>query len=234
MFPPPGGRGYLTMNDLTKEYDLRFSGLASYRHRVWRVLSGKFFQRWIPADAAVLDLGCGWGEFINQIGAAKKYGMDLNEGASAKLSPEVTFICQDCSRPWPLPENSLDVVFTSNFFEHLPGKQELHDTLAQIHRCLKSGRAGSGRLVCMGPNIKYLPGRYWDFWDHYLPLTELSLKEGLELAGFTIEHISGKFLPYSMSQGRTPPLWMLRVYLKFPLLWKFFGRQFLIIARKAA
>ena len=31
----------------------------------------------------------------------------------------------------------------------------------------------------MGPNIRYLAAEYWDFYDHYLPLSHLSLEEGL-------------------------------------------------------
>ena len=54
------------------------------------------------ADAMVLDLGCGWGEFINQIDARSKYGMDLNPDTREFLSDDVTFLHQDCSREWVL------------------------------------------------------------------------------------------------------------------------------------
>jgi hypothetical protein len=84
----------------------------------------------------------------------------------------------------------------------------------------------------MGPNIKCVPGSYWDFWDHYLPLTELALQEGCELSGFVPEQVTPRFLPYSMSQGFTPPLSFLRLYLKMPFAWRFFGKQFLVIMRK--
>ena len=84
----------------------------------------------------------------------------------------------------------------------------------------------------MGPNIKFLPGRYWDFWDHHLALTEASLGEGLRLAGFAVDLAIDRFLPYSMSQGFAPPLALLRTYLRCPFLWRFFGRQFLLVARK--
>jgi SAM-dependent methyltransferase len=155
--------------------------------------------------------------------------MDLNPEAEHKVAPGVTVLMQDCSQRWTIERAQLDVVFTSNFFEHLPSKDSLRRTLAEAFRCLKPG----GRMICLGPNIKYLPGSYWDFWDHHLALTELSLKEGLELAGFRIEWMRGKFLPYSMSQGFNPPLVMLRAFLKLPLLWPIFGKQFLVIAAKA-
>jgi SAM-dependent methyltransferase len=213
---------------LQQEYALRFQAMADYRHRVWTVLTRDFFSRWVRPEHTVLDLGCGWGEFINQIPAAKKYGMDLNPDSATKLSPDITCLRQDCSTEWAVPESSLDVVFTSNFFEHLPDKPALTRTLAQAFRCLKPG----GRLIALGPNIKYLPGAYWDFWDHYLPLTELALEEGGKLAGFTPEQVTARFLPYSMSQGFRPPIVLMSWYLRLPFLWRWFGKQFLLVLRK--
>jgi hypothetical protein len=84
----------------------------------------------------------------------------------------------------------------------------------------------------MGPNIRLLPGDYWDFWDHYLPLTERSLAELGRLCGFETAYINAATLPYSMSQGFRPPLWCLKLYLRLPLLWRFFGKQFLVVLRK--
>ncbi len=207
---------------------MRFEANAPYRIATWKILIHDFFARWIPPQSALLDLGCGWGEFVNQVEAKPKYGMDLNPDSPAKLAPEITFFSQDCSAAWPLPDSQLDVVFTSNFFEHLPSKESLRSTLDQAFRCLKP----DGRLICLGPNIRFLPGSYWDFWDHYLPLTDESLAEGLRLAGFAIEYQLARFLPYSMSRGFTPPLIFLRLYLKLPFLWRFLGKQFLVVARR--
>jgi SAM-dependent methyltransferase len=213
--------------DLQKIYATRFAGQAAYRTKVWQILTSEFFSRWIKPTDAVLDLGCGYGEFINNVKAGKKYAMDLNPSAKDRVGADVEMLAQDCSQPWPLPADSLDIVFTSNFFEHLPNKQLLQATLGEAFRCLKPG----GRLIALGPNIKYLPGRYWDFFDHYLALTELSLEEAMTMTGYSVEAIA-KFLPYTMSQGSQPPLWTLRLFLRMPLLWKLFGHQFLVIGQK--
>lgn len=170
-------------SELQRQYERRFASKRSYRNDVWKILTAEYFQKFISRDAILLDLGCGWGEFINNIEAKKKFGMDLNPEGKNRLGPDVEFLEQDCSKEWPLPSNSLDCVFTSNFFEHLRAKDDLHRTLMQIYRCLRPG----GRLICLGPNIRYVGGAYWDFWDHYLPLTERSLEEGLELLGFRVE-----------------------------------------------
>jgi len=214
--------------ELAREYERRFGPQADYRRRVWAMLTRDVFQRYVPESGAVLEIGCGWGEFINQIRARTKIGIDLNPSAAQRLDPAVRFLEQDCSAPWPVDDGAIDVVFTSNFFEHLPDKPTLARTMKEALRCLRPG----GRIVCLGPNIRYLAGAYWDFWDHYLPLTDRSLVEGLELAGFRIERAWPRFLPYTMSQERTPPLWMLSLYLRLPFVWPIFGRQFLVVALK--
>jgi SAM-dependent methyltransferase len=214
--------------ELVRVYERRFGASAAYRQRVWSVLTAEFFQRYVPTDGAVLDLGCGWGEFINNIQARKRYGMDLNPSSVGRLDAQVAFFHQDSSRRWPLEDAALDVVFTSNFFEHLPDKATLRSTLAETFRCLRPG----GRLICLGPNIKCVGGAYWDFWDHYLPLTERSLKEVLELIGFHVEECRARFLPYRMSGGMKPPTFSLSLYLKMPPFWRLFGKQFLVVAQR--
>jgi SAM-dependent methyltransferase len=214
-------------DDLQRIYDARFSKSLDYRKQVWSVLVGDFFQKHVAARDAVLDLGCGYGEFINTVSCGEKFAMDLNPDAPRFLNPGIRFLLQDCSAHWDLPDASLDVVFTSNFFEHLPDKSALGRTLDEIRRCLRVG----GRLIAMGPNIKHLPGEYWDFWDHHVELTELSLREALETRGFTLDVCAGKFLPYTMVGGPRYPLVFLRAYLKLPLAWRIFGKQFLLIGR---
>ncbi len=191
-------------------------------------MCAEYFSRFISSNSSVLDLGSGWGEFINNIHASEKYAMDLNPDSGSQLSPGVVFLQQDCSNAWKLPNDSLDVVFSSNFFEHLPDKSHIERTISEANRCLRNG----GRIILMGPNIKYINGAYWDFWDHFIPLTEQSISEALALQGFEIITKLPRFLPYSMSTGHAPPLILLKVYLQLPWIWHFFGKQFLVIAQK--
>ncbi len=177
---------------------------------------------------AVLDLGAGYCEFINNASAGRKYAMDLNPDVQKWAAQGVTVLLQNCSDPWPLPEGHLDAVFTSNFLEHLPDKAAVSSVLLNAYRCLKPG----GRFIAMGPNIKYLSGAYWDFFDHYVELTELSLAEALSNCDFEIEKVVARFLPYTMSRGRRYPTWMLRLYLAAPAAWPIFGKQFLVIGKK--
>jgi SAM-dependent methyltransferase len=209
-------------------YHRRFSETVAYRNRVWQALTSSFFSVWIRADATVLDLGCGYGEFSNNIRAGRKLAMDLNPDAPKYLAKEVEFLEQDCSARWPLGDQTLDVVFTSNFFEHLPDKACLRRTLQQAFRCLKPG----GRLIAMGPNIKYLPGAYWDLFDHQIPLSDVSLGEALELEGFVLEKVVPRFLPFTMVNAPQYPIFLLKLYLALPWLWWIKGRQFLLVAAR--
>ena len=215
--------------DLQRIYSARFEKNLGYRRLVWSVLVGDVFQRHVAATDAVLDLGCGYGEFINQIHCGQKFAMDLNPQAPRFLDKDVRFLEQDCSARWQLADNSLNVVFTSNFFEHLPDKAALGRTFDEVKRCLAPG----GRLIAMGPNIKYVPGAYWEFWDHHLPLTENSMREALETRGFQVDECVGRFLPYTMVNSPQYPVVFLRLYLKLRPAWWLLGKQFLVVARKS-
>jgi SAM-dependent methyltransferase len=196
--------------------------------QVWTVLVENFFQQFVPSDGSVLDVGCGYGEFINLIKAAKKFAIDLNPDSKARVDAKVTLFTQSCADPWPVASDSLDVVFTSNFLEHLPSKVHISQTLAEAFRCLRPG----GRILCLGPNIRYLPGAYWDFFDHHIPLSERSLVECLQTEGFQPVRVESRFLPYTMANSRPTPALLVRTYLKLRFVWPLFGKQFLVVAKK--
>jgi SAM-dependent methyltransferase len=217
------------MAHLKQLYEYRFGRIGIEKRRaVWRVLCHDFFSKLIPADSTVLDLASGYGEFSNNIRAARKYAIDLNEDAPKYLNPDVNFVrtsALDLSR---LPQGEFDVVFTSNFLEHFPDKSQLDLLFAEVMKLLKPG----GQFIVVGPNVRYAYREYWDFYDHYLPLSDQSLVEGLFLAGFQPEKVVPRFLPYTM-QGRLPTAdFLIKAYLKMPFVWRFLGKQFLVVARK--
>ena len=89
-----------THTDLEQLYESRCGPNADYRRAVWGVLVSDFFSRFIAPDAAVLDLGCGYGDFINAVQARTRLAMDLNPAAKDKLAADVRFFLQDGSEPW--------------------------------------------------------------------------------------------------------------------------------------
>ena len=217
------------MNDsLSKIYQNRFKDLEEYRNNVWKILVNAFFDKWLKSRNEILDLGSGYGEFINNTNCSKSHAMDLNPKSIKYLNRNVKFHCQDSSETWKIEKETIDLVFTSNFFEHLPNKELLEKTISNTKNALRP----NGLLIAMGPNIAILKGKYWDFWDHHVALSEASLCELLELNDFTIINSYAKFLPYNMVRVKKRPLFLVYIYLRFPIFWKIFGKQFLIIAKK--
>jgi hypothetical protein len=89
-----------------------------------------------------------------------------------------------------------------------------------------------GRIIALGPNVRFIGGAYWDFWDHHLPLTDTAISEALAVQGFTVEESIDRFLPYTMVNRRRFSSILVSLYLKVPIAWKVFGKQFLVVGRK--
>jgi SAM-dependent methyltransferase len=216
-------------HDLAELYKIRFTAEELPRKlAIWRVICRDYLQRFVRGSDTVVDIACGYGEFLTNIEAAKKIAVDLNPDARQFLPADVEFHQRAAIQLSEVVTGAADVVFTSNFLEHLPDKKTLDEFLRQVLIALKPG----GKFVVLGPNLRYLPGEYWDFYDHHLGLTHLSLQEALRLRGFEIERCIDRFLPYT-TQGALPthPL-LVKGYLKCPLAWRFLGKQFLIVAKK--
>lgn len=219
------------MADVSTIYRQRFAdtGLKK-RNAVWQVLCGSFFQSFIPRDATVLDLACGYGEFINNIQAKSKVAVDLNPDAPEHLAPGVVFHRSVATDLTAVAPGSVDVVFTSNFLEHLHTKEECDRVFRQVFQVLKPG----GTFIVLGPNIRYAYAEYWDYYDHYLPLSHMSLAEGLSISGFEVQKVIPRFLPYTMKNAMPTHSLLVWLYLRMPLAWRFLGKQFLVTAKRPA
>ncbi len=219
----------MAMQGLKELYEIRFSAEdRAKKDAVWKVLCDYFFCRYIKPTDTVLDIACGYGEFSNHIKAGRKIAIDLNPDAKRYLKDDVEWHLSSANAMEKINSSTIDVCFSSNFFEHLPDKQTMDDVLKEAFRVLKP----YGRYVAMQPNIRYEPGRYWDYYDHVLPLSHLSCKEAFEKAGYVVEEVIPKFVPFSTASRL--PQWpiFVRLYLAFPLLWRILGGQFVIVARK--
>lgn len=222
-------REHITGSDLARLYNERFTvSDMALKNAMWHVLCEVVFQQYVrPADT-VLDLGAGTCEFINAIYCGNKIAVDLNPEIAAYTDSKVVLTpSTDMS---PIQPDSVDVVFTSNFFEHLPDKAAVRKTLSECHRVLRT----NGTIINLMPNIRYLNGRYWDYADHYTPLTHISYGELLRLENFTVQRSVGHFLPYTVKDMAGLPeklvLCGLRLYLRLPVIWPIFGRQMLVVA----
>jgi len=215
--------------DLNKLYSARFPEQdLKAKELVWKVLCEKFFQKWVRETDTVLDLGAGHGEFLRHIRCASKIAVELHEDAKRWLPQETRLLKTPAWQLNEIPNGSVNVVFASNFFEHLPDKDKLLQTLAEVNRIL----VPDGILIILQPNMAFLHGRFFDFFDHYLPLTHKSMAEALILAGLQLKKCIPRFLPYTTRSRFPQSPWLVNLYLRLPLAWRILGKQMFIIAQK--
>ena len=211
-----------------------------YRHRfdaddraakeaVWRVLCADFFSRYVTPTDTVLDVGAGYCEFINHIAARRRIAIDANPELPQFASAGVEVHVGRAEQLGFLADGTVDVAFTSNFFEHLPDKAALSGLVREVHRVLKPG----GQLLIMGPNVKYLPGSYWDYYDHHIALTEKSVGELLHLCGFAVSESLPRFMPYTVKSRLPTWSWLVKLYLRVGApAFALFGKQFFVVGKK--
>ncbi|MBC8024044.1 MAG: class I SAM-dependent methyltransferase [Burkholderiales bacterium] len=217
------------MDDLQRLYRIRFSDAdRAKKDAIWRVLVEDFFQKYVAPTDTVLDIACGYGEFTRHIRAGRKIAVDLNPDAARFLPAGAEFHLASAEDLSAIATGSVDVCFSSNFFEHLPSKETLDRVLRETLRVLKPG----GRYVAMQPNLRYAPGEYWDYYDHVLPLTDRSCFEAFAKAGYEVVELIDRFVPFSTSSRLPQSPWLVRCYLAFRPAWRLLGRQFVIVGRK--
>jgi SAM-dependent methyltransferase len=217
----------LSLRDL---YSVRApSETHPFRRELWRVLWEEVFSHRVRPDDVVLDLGAGYCELINAVRARRRIAVDLNPDTRAHAEPGVEVFLRSVDDLGFLGAGEVDVVFSSNCFEHLPSKEILERVVEEVRRVLRPG----GTLILLGPNIRFVGGEYWDFFDHRIALTDRSLTELLTSMHFEIVECRPRFLPYTTRGGAPRWPWLVRAYLKMlPLSARLLGKQFLIVARK--
>jgi SAM-dependent methyltransferase len=194
---------------------------------VW-VEIARWLQHLVPRDGAVLDIACDRGLFINNIVAARRVASDIRDVRSS-LDSDVEFVLSDgLTLADRVAGGSLDCVFMSNYLEHLASSADVLRQLQVAATLLKPG----GRVIVLQPNIKLVGPAYWDFLDHKTPLTDKSLVEAAEIAGFHTEQVIVRFLPYTTKSRLPQHPNLVRAYLALPLAWRFLGKQTLYVGRR--
>jgi SAM-dependent methyltransferase len=214
---------------LSKLYSSRFNPAEQQRkEQIWRVLCADFFQRYVRPTDTVLDVGAGYCEFINNIECAQKIALDLNEDTPLHAAPGVRVVSNMSNDMRSIEDDSIDVAFASNFFEHMPTKEIFLQTLREIRRVLRPG----GRLLILQPNIRFLNGEYWDFIDHHIPLTDRSLVEALRSVDLRPVEVRPRFLPYTTKSHLPQHPFIVKLYLRITLAQRIFGKQAWVVGVK--
>lgn len=187
MSEAPGG--------LTDELYARYAATRPHRPapaRVTDLLAGReptFRKRFAPLlprgrDARILDLGCGYGDFlyfVQQQGYTATTGIDLDPAhvERARRLGVKNVHCADAST-FLESAGEFDFIAAIDVLEHIPRPRVL-SFLRLVRRTLAPG----GRFLCQVPNLAafHTPLYFMDF-THETPFTAPSLKQVLELAGF--------------------------------------------------
>ena len=208
-------------------YSRRFNKTKGFRAEMRQVLCSDFFQKYVPSESCVVEVAAGHCEFINHIQAARRIAVDINPDTRHHAGADVEVLQVSAMELHHIGDQLADVVFVSNFFEHI-SKPDMIRCLKEIRRVLKA----EGRLLILQPNYRYCWRDYWMFFDHVTPIDDRALVEVLELLDFKIERCIPRFLPYTTKQRLPQTEKLVRWYLKLPLLWPIFGAQTFVCGRK--
>jgi len=213
---------------LKEVYERRFDEEdRTAKNAIWQEL-GAYLQRFIDRDSRVLDIACDLGYFIRNVKAAERWATDIRDVGDS-LPADVHFVrASGLELDRVLPTNHFDVAFFSNYLEHLPSTEAVLQQLKVAFALLRPG----GRVLILQPNVRLVGGAYWDFIDHQTALTDRSLAEAAEMAGFSTKKVIARFLPYTTKSRLPQHPWLVRAYLAFPPAWFLLGKQTLYLGEK--
>ena len=206
-------------------HDVRFQ-FDPRRNIVWREII-RYLGRRIDIGNTVLDVGCGYGEFINNVRSEHRYALDASPAMKEFLDPAVTFVAADaCATEHSFPQGVFDFIFSSNLLEHLK-REEVGCLLASFRKALKPG----GHAGILMPNYRLAASRYFDDYTHQTAISDVALRDWMIAEGFEVVISEPGFMPFSMKGSAIPITpWLIRLWLWSPI--KPGAGQMLIVGRR--
>jgi len=198
------------------------------RNLLWKILIDEYFNKYIENNSTVLDVGAGYCEFINNIICKNKIALDSSSIINKYANKEVKTIVKTFGEIPRDYYNKIDVVFMSNFLEHLDSKKEVIDVFKLTNKLLKKG----GKLLIMQPNIDLLKERYWNRIDHNIALNGESIKEALILSNFVLKEYCKMFLPPTFQTKMPINRILIKIYLFIPSNLRLIAGQSFFVALK--
>lgn len=196
------------------------------RSTVWKALWRYYFRHQIAEGDAVLDLGSGYGDFINAVVAKRRIAVDSWPGLQRHVAQGVEAIISSVTDLSGVDDASIDYAFASNLFEHLT-KDEIAATLDQLKSKLKDG----GRLGLLQPNYRYAYKEYFDDYTHVTVFSHISIADFLAANGWEVIEVHPRFLPLTV-KSRLPTFpFLIGLYLASPF--RPMGKQMMVLARPA-
>ena len=163
-------------------------------------LARHLLERWYRRPGRLLDFGCGRGDALRAFGSLgfDAVGADVSPRAHELGSGFEVVLVDPATSSLPLPDASVDAVFSKSVVEHMPRPIEL------VRESLRVLRPG-GVAVVMTPSWEHQAwGPFYIDHTHVTPFTAPALKDLLLLAGF--EDVESTFFHQLPFLWRRPAL----------------------------
>lgn len=150
-----------------------------------KLVSKLINQYSLKKGSALLEVGCGRCEHLRLF---KKYGLnvkglDFSKDAIEKNPDIEILICNLEVDKIPLASNSIDIIYSKSFIEHLDSPVNF---LMEARRVLKP----NGIILTLVPDWESNMQIYFDDFSHKTPYTVYSLKDLYEMIGFGAINVS--------------------------------------------
>jgi predicted SAM-dependent methyltransferase len=212
---------------MTPYFQTRYPVKSDQRNRIWKEMT-RYLQHRFPWGDAILDAGCGYGNFINSIESKNKYAIDICPEVAQFLSQDVRFQSGCLSEIDTLFQaESFSSIFTSNILEHLT-RDQIDSFFQGSFHVLRS----KGILAIFMPNYRKSYKNYFDDYTHITPISDKGLVDWLESHNFQIIFKHPGFMPFSLKDNKLIlHSSLIRLWLHSP--WKPKGKQMFIVAQKS-
>jgi SAM-dependent methyltransferase len=194
------------------------------RDIVWKSLWRFYFCKIISPSDCVLDLGCGYGEFINNVIARRRIAVDSWKDFPEYVDLSVERVVGSVTDLDFIEAGAIDFAFASNLFEHL-----LQADFARLLQALQTKLGRNGTLNILQPNYRYAYREYFDDYTHVSIFSHISIVDFLTANGFDVFEIRPRFLPLTVKSRLPVSPWLIKAYLASPI--KPLAKQMLIRAR---
>jgi SAM-dependent methyltransferase len=206
--------------------DYHGSRLPEDRRRdvLWESLWRYYFSFVVDKQDCVLDLGAGYGNFINAVQARRRIAIDSWDRFPEFLMPDVEFRVGNVTDLGFIDDGAVDFAFASNLFEHLTQAD-----FAVVLDALRGKLSAHGTLTILQPNYRYAYREYFDDYDHKAVYSHVSLADYLTANGYEVFDVRPRFMPLSVKGSLPVKPFLIRAWLASPF--KPIGKQMLVRAR---
>jgi SAM-dependent methyltransferase len=194
------------------------------REILWQSLVRYHFSKLIRPTDCVLELGAAYGNFINNVIADRKLALDIWEEFPHCLNPGIQAHVGSVEDLDWVPDASVDFVFASNLFEHVP-QTVFVSVLEQLKRKLKPG----GTINLLQPNYRFAYREYYDDYTHVTVYSDISICDFLNANNYDVIDCQPRFMPLTIKSRFKVSPFLIRAYLMSPV--KPLGKQMFIRAR---